>query len=564
MAPSTTLPYLGFGLGLRPRHYPYIFEHWPQLDWVEVISENFMDTDGKPRRNLARIREHYPVVMHGVALSIGTVDPLNSEYLRMLKSLIDWLDPAWVSDHLCWTGVAHRTTHDLLPVPYTEEALRHITQRIRHVQDFLERPVAFENPSTYLEFKSSHMPEAEFIARMAEASGCHLLLDVNNVYVTCYNHRLDAKQYLDTLPLDKVIQIHLSGHSNHGTHIIDTHDGHVTDPVWALYQYAVQRAGRTPNTMIEWDDHIPEFPVLFAELEKAKAAATWIHDYGSLPDLVAPQMTDTTPASSSLADEQVRMQNAIVLHTDTSPEAWILSKHGFSPQAQLDVYIDAYRLRLYEVLREDYPVLAYYLGADDFEAVMRDFIHTVASDHFNIARYSTRLPGFLAKARPHDIPAQEICVLEATLCQLADAMETPALSASDLYGLTPEALMHSFLHPRAALQLMECSYQVNAYYHDVMEGQRPSAPVLETHWLAVFRHDDTLWRMELSHQEFRILHLLFTGMRIDQALTILQEEFHLDEAVLTSSVSDWFARWMRHHLLTRIDPPLAGAFHDVA
>ncbi|MBY0408432.1 MAG: DUF692 domain-containing protein, partial [Rickettsiales bacterium] len=282
---SSNLPNLGFGLGLRPKHYSYIFEHQPKVDWFEIISENFMDTDGKPRRNLARILEYYPVVMHGVAMSIGTVDPLNSEYLTKLKKLADDIKPAWISDHLCWTGIAHKNTHDLLPVPYTEEALKHITQRIKDVQDFLERPIALENPSTYLEFKQSSMPEAEFIARMAEESGCNLLLDVNNVYVTCFNHRLDPKAYLDTLPLDRVIQIHLSGHTNNGTHIIDTHDDHVVDEVWQLYKYGVHKAGRVPNTMVEWDDNIPDFDVLYAELGKAKVASRDAHNYMPLPDL---------------------------------------------------------------------------------------------------------------------------------------------------------------------------------------------------------------------------------------------------------------------------------------
>ena len=185
------LPQLGFGLGLRSKHYPYIFEHKPQVDWFEIISENFMDTDGKPRRNLAHVAEHFPIVMHGVSLSIGTVDPLNSDYLHKLKALKKDINAVWISDHLCWTGIAHKNMHDLLPVPYTEEALTHIVQRLRQVQDFLECPIALENPSTYLEFSHSAMPEAEFIARMALESGCRLLLDVNNVYVTCYNHRHD-------------------------------------------------------------------------------------------------------------------------------------------------------------------------------------------------------------------------------------------------------------------------------------------------------------------------------------------------------------------------------------
>ncbi|MCB1593207.1 MAG: DUF692 domain-containing protein, partial [Alphaproteobacteria bacterium] len=243
---------IGFGMGLRPSHYPFIFENKPPLDWFEIISENFMDTGGRPVRKLEQILEDYPVVMHGVSLSIGTVDPLNSDYLQKLKTLASWVNPPWISDHLCWTGIAHKNTHDLLPVPYTEEALKNIVTRIRQVQDFLERPIVLENPSTYLEFTSSTMTEWEFIARMAQESGCGLLLDVNNVYVSCYNHRWDPKTYIDALPLDRVAQIHLAGHTNKGTHIIDTHDDHVIDEVWALYRYAISKAGPV-STMVEWD-----------------------------------------------------------------------------------------------------------------------------------------------------------------------------------------------------------------------------------------------------------------------------------------------------------------------
>lgn len=540
-----TLPTLGFGLGLRPKHYPHIFAHWPEVDWFEVISENFMDTDGRPKRNLARIRERYPVVMHGVAMSIGTVDPLNSEYLQKLKSLIDWLQPAWVSDHLCWTGIAHRNTHDLLPVPYNEEALAHIVGRIKQVQDYLERPIALENPSTYLEFKSTTMPEAEFIARMAEESGCNLLLDVNNIYVTCFNHRLDPKTYIDATPLDKVIQIHLSGHSNHGTHIVDTHDDHVVDEVWALYKYTLHKAGRVPNTMIEWDDHIPEFGILYDELKKARTAAKSANDYGPLPDLSRPRPPYLMNVKTTVAHEQARMQGAILAGADENPGAWIREKEQFPPQAQLDVYINAYRYRLYDVVVEDYPALAAYLGGEDFKALVWDFVNATASEHFNIGRYAAKLPAFIAGHRPQDRLAHEICELEAALTQLADEEETNALSPENLQGLTPDTLLQSVLYPRKALRLIEFSYPVNRYYREVMEDKNPAPPTPESSWLAVFRHDDTMWRMEADKQEFRLLQNLFGGMSVDVAL----ESVKVDEENLTA----WFARWMRHHLLSRLE-----------
>ncbi len=546
MMSDSSAPMLGFGLGLRHTHYPYIFEHAPDVDWFEIISENFMDTDGRPRRNLERIRERYPVVMHGVSLSIGTVDPINSEYLRKLKNLIDWVRPAWVSDHLCWTGVAHRNVHDLLPVPYTEEALAHIIGRIRQVQDYLGHPIALENPSTYLEFKSSSMPEAEFIARMAEESGCNLLLDVNNIYVTCFNHRLDPKAYIDAMPLDKVIQIHLAGHDHKGTHIVDTHDNHVADDVWTLYKYVVHKAGRIPNTMIEWDGQIPEFPVLYSELEKARAAAKAADSYGSLPVLCAPRSGYIDNAAPTLAGQQARMHGAVITGLDENPSAWIRDKAGFPPQAQLGVYIDAYRYRLYDVVAEDYPVLAHYLGAEEFNSLLWFFIGATPSGHFNIGRYAAALPAFVALSRPHDVFAQELCRLETTLAQLADARETPPLAAEALSDLTPDALMTATLQPREALELFAFTYPVNGYYRSVMEGDHPPPPALQASWLAVLRHDDIMWRAELEREEFAILKKLFSGACVGDALA------QMDESA-AAKLSRWFSRWMHHHLLSHIE-----------
>ena len=560
MTSSTPHPQLGFGLGLRAKHMPHIFEQRPAVDWFEIISENYMDTGGKPRRNLARIAEHYPVVMHGVSLSIGTVDPLNSEYLQKLKRLIDDVNPAWVSDHLCWTGVAHKNTHDLLPVPYTEEALKHIVQRLREVQDYLGRPIALENPSTYLEFKSSHMPEAEFIARMAEASGCNLLLDVNNVFVTCYNHRLDAKAYLDSLPLERVIQVHLSGHTNKGTHIIDTHDDHVVDEVWNLYKYVVHQAGRTPNTMIEWDDNIPEFPVLFAELEKARTAAAEAGRY-ALPLLEKPAAPFVINETTSLAQQQNTLQEAIMKPEkgNSTPSAWIREKDDFPAEKQLGVYVNAYRWRLFDVVAEDYPVLKAYLGKERFNTLINDFISAVAPQHFNIARYATHLPEFMRGHSGDDAFAYELCVLETAIAQLADAPETDALAPEQLAGMTPELLMESRLAPRQALQLFAFSHPVNGYYKAVME-EEPLLPLGEggdegphpnplpegegNHFLAAFRHEDVVWRMEIEPQEYQLLSALCAGSTVGEALGALDES-------AAGHIAEYFSRWMRNGLLAR-------------
>ncbi|MFK7862134.1 MAG: DUF692 domain-containing protein [Granulosicoccus sp.] len=274
MANCFDLPDLGFGLGLRSPHFSYIQQNWPAVDWFEIISENFMDTAGRPRHVLDKIAERYPVVMHGVSLSIGSTEPLNFDYLEKLKTLADRVSPMWISDHVCWTGVAGLNTHDLLPMPLTEESLKHIVSRIRIVQEYLERPLILENPSTYLEFSVSTMNDCDFLGRMATDADCGILLDVNNIYVCARNHGWDPVQYIRSIPSDRIVQFHLAGHEDHGTHLIDTHDSAVVDDVWTLYQTAVEHTGsQGVSTLLEWDANIPPFPVLMAEIDKARTYA---------------------------------------------------------------------------------------------------------------------------------------------------------------------------------------------------------------------------------------------------------------------------------------------------
>ncbi|HEV2859866.1 MAG TPA: DUF692 domain-containing protein [Pyrinomonadaceae bacterium] len=259
----------GLGLGLRSKHFNHILEHNPPVDWFEVISENFMDSGGRPRQVLRRIAERYPLVMHGVSLSIGSTDPLDTEYLRKLKNLADEIQPLWISDHLCWTGVGGLNTHDLLPVPLTEETLAHVCRRVRQVQDFLGRPFVFENPSTYLTFKHSTIDEWDFLRHMTEETGCLLLLDVNNVYVSAFNNDFDPEHYIRQLPHDRVVQMHLAGHQNCGDYIIDTHDRRVTEDVWELFALAWRLTGGAA-TLLEWDANLPDFDDYRAELLKAE------------------------------------------------------------------------------------------------------------------------------------------------------------------------------------------------------------------------------------------------------------------------------------------------------
>ncbi|MGB6045177.1 MAG: DUF692 domain-containing protein [Pirellulales bacterium] len=260
---------LGLGVGLRTTHFQHILHQQPDVDWFEIISENFIDSGGRPRYILEQIAERYNVVMHGVSMSIGSTDPLDFDYLGKLKQLARTINAHWISDHLCWTGVASRNSHDLLPIPFNEQTLDHVVQRIRIVQDFLERPLVLENPSSYVTFVDSTLSEWEFLSRMSEDADCGLLLDVNNVYVSSINHDFDPEEFIKSIPYQRVVQCHLAGHTNCVTHLIDTHDSHVIDKVWKLYAQAHQLTGGI-STLLEWDASIPPFEVVHAEVLKAK------------------------------------------------------------------------------------------------------------------------------------------------------------------------------------------------------------------------------------------------------------------------------------------------------
>ena len=267
-----TRPYLGYGLGLRPDHYEEIIRDWPAVGWFEILTENYMVDGGKPLHYLERVRSRYPVVMHGVSLSIGSCDPIDRVYLQRLKALAERIQPQWISDHLCWTGMAGKNLHDLLPLPYTEETLMHVADRVKQVQDFLGRQILLENVSSYVSYADSALSEWEFLRAVAEQADCLILLDINNVYVSSCNHEFDACSYLEGIPSERVYQFHLAGHSYHSNLAIDTHDAAVTDPVWRLYADAVHRFGRV-STMIERDGNIPPLAQLLDELELAQRIA---------------------------------------------------------------------------------------------------------------------------------------------------------------------------------------------------------------------------------------------------------------------------------------------------
>lgn len=263
---------LGYGLGLRTEHYETILNTKPAVDWFEVITENYLVPGGKPHYYLEKIRESYPLVMHGVSMSIGSSDPLDWHYLKEVKSLANKIEPKWISDHLCWTGIQGKNSHDLLPLPYTEETIKHIVDRITQIQDFFQQRILIENVSSYVSYKQSSLSEWEFLTEISNRADCLILLDINNIYVSAVNHEFKPETYLATLPKSRIQQIHLAGHSNMGDYIIDTHDHEIIDPVWNLYAFALQQYGFV-STMIERDDNIPPLSTLITELNQARKIA---------------------------------------------------------------------------------------------------------------------------------------------------------------------------------------------------------------------------------------------------------------------------------------------------
>lgn len=292
--PHLGLPHLGLGVGLRNKHFPHLLQHPPVVDWFEIISENFMDDFGIARHVLMHIRRQVPVVMHGVSLSIGSTDPLDKEYLSRLKALADEIEPAWISDHLCWTGVAHTNTHDLLPMPLTGESLDHVAGRVDQVQAFLNRPLILENPSTYLQFNASTMTEWEFLSELVRRTGCGLLLDVNNVFVSAFNHGFDAETYIRNLPHDHIVQLHIAGPTDCGDLMIDTHDKPVPAAVWKLFHLAQELTGGV-STLLEWDADIPDYPELVEELFKARKVLA-----GDLPSTDSISSSEQLPVSNPM------------------------------------------------------------------------------------------------------------------------------------------------------------------------------------------------------------------------------------------------------------------------
>ena len=434
----------GFGLGLRTQHYADFLARKQPLDWLEIITDNYLIDGGKPLAVIDAIRRDYPVAMHGVAMSIGASQGVDVPYLQRVKALADRIEPLWVSDHLCWTGPGPEQLHDLYPLPYTDESARHVIAQIRRAQDVLGRRLVLENVSSYIRYRHDSASEWQFLAHIAQEADCLLLVDVNNIYVSSVNHGFDPLTYLHALPAHRVQQIHLAGHSDNGDHIIDTHDHPVAAPVWALYAQACQRFGAVA-AMIERDDHIPPLAELLDEMAIARRVAA---EHVAPPEPVAITSITLAPTAdlTGLAAVQRHFADRVLANAlpPEMPEDLITGR--------LPIYHHAYRARLAEVLADTYAKTCLYMGSDTFEAHARDYAVAHPPRTRSLNRYGEGLVGTLRAAYPDNPELHELAQLDWDLRTRFDSadvptLETAAAQASDTWTTRP-----GVLHPSALLR----------------------------------------------------------------------------------------------------------------
>ncbi len=401
---SNSWPVLGCGVGLRSQHYPVITETWPRMDWFEAISENYMDTGGRPLRILEEVRHHYPVALHGTALSIGSSDPLNKNYLERLKKLADRIDPFIVSDHLCWSSVSGEQLHDLLPLPLTEEAIQHVIRRVESVQEFLGRKILLENISTYVTYRHSIIPEWEFLTQVAKRSGCGILLDLNNIYVNAANHKFDPYDYLKNVPGELIGQIHLAGHTDMGSFLFDTHSAPVIDRVWDLYREALHLWGPI-STLVEWDEHIPPFKQLAQEAGKAKEI---YRQFENRQTVIASAMFETLSRNEGLDTGPLLLEVERWVKSRVQPQsrskeppAPVFSQTLLNPQGgasgeeRMAVYANGYLARIRESLKEVYETVYHLLGENDFTVLSHAYAEAYHSSDYNLNFAGRHLAEFL-------------------------------------------------------------------------------------------------------------------------------------------------------------------------
>ncbi|WP_082522270.1 MULTISPECIES: MNIO family bufferin maturase [Acidovorax] len=468
----------GFGLGLRTQHYADFLARKQPLDWLEIITDNYLIDGGKPLAVLDAIRRDYPVAMHGVAMSIGASQGVDVPYLQRVKALADRIEPLWVSDHLCWTGPGPEQLHDLYPLPYTDESARHVIAQIRHAQDVLGRRLVLENVSSYVRYRQDSASEWQFLAHIAEEADCLLLVDVNNIYVSSVNHGFDPLTYLQALPAHRVQQIHLAGHSDNGDHIIDTHDYPVAQPVWDLYAQACQRFGAVA-AMIERDDHIPPLADLLDELATARRIAA---ETLASPEPATAAVMPLAPAVDPLPLAAVQRHFADQVLAGALPQA----TPDDPVTGRLPIYHHAYRARLAEVLADTYAKTFLYMGSDSFDVHARAFAVAHPPQTRSLNRYGEGLVEALRVQYPDNPELHELAQLDWDLRTRFDSADVPTLETAAAQASVTWTTRPGVLHPSALLRTITTNvvgvWKAIHTDDDVPEAVALSAPATLLVW----------------------------------------------------------------------------------
>ena len=530
---------LGFGVGLRPKHYREFLETAPAVDWVEAISENFMGVGGRPLAVLEKVRRDRPVVLHGVSLGIGSLEPLDARYLKDWKTLVDRIEPSIVSDHLCWGRAHGRYSHDLLPEAFTQEAVQRVAERVKQAQDFLGRRIALENVSSYLTFKHSEMTEWVFLSQIANAADCDILLDVNNIFVSSRNHGFDPDAYLAGVPVDRVAQIHLAGHQRRPEIIIDTHDGPVSDEVWALYARALARFGQVP-TLIEWDDAVPPLEELLAEAQKARAIANHHTSPKHERSVVLP-----LPAGERVGERASLQPILFAAICDPEPvseaaQALITDHPPLSPKARIEIYAEMYWLRMRDTLRVSFPAVHSALGDHDFDALVADFLRQHPSTHHSLDRLGVPFAAFLRTGHPEQA---DVAALEWARAESFIALDGPVVPFSELQSIPAESWGELSLKAHPSVRVLELERDPQP----VLRAQRDAAPIplaLEALTsMVVWRTGSVVFHAPISTREATAVQALIEGASLPELLAPFED---LDDGGVSAfeALQSWFSEGM--------------------
>ncbi len=558
----------GFGLGLRTQHYADFLAAKQPLDWLEIITDNFLVEGGKPLVMLDTIRRDYPMAMHGVAMSIGAAGGVDLAYLRKVKALADRIEPLWVSDHLCWTGPGPEQLHDLYPMPYTDAAARHVVEQIQRAQDVLQRQLVLENVSSYIDFQHNAASEWQFLVHIAQQADCLLLVDVNNIFVSSVNHGFDPLDYLNALPAQRVQQMHLAGHSDCGSYIIDTHDHPVVPAVWDLYAEACKRFGPVA-TMIERDDNIPPLQSLISELQVARSIAEpiWAECAAADAAQVAADAhgtnhrlawTHTAPHTPALPQLQRRIADYVLDRPNSSAEAagtdvvsLVRERQGVDSAQRLGIYHHAYRVRLADVLADSFAKTCLYMGSDTFAEHATAFAVAHPPLMRSLSRYGADLPAYLAGLYPDNPELHELAQLDWDLRTRFDGADVAALDAQNAQaaaeGQVPAWLgWQAPLHPSLVLRSIRTNV---AQLWRAMEADADVPPVqqwAEERFLAVWRKGLRPHFQSLEPDEAAFLRCLQDGQSVDQAATALAGSAVLPDP---QRLGDWLQAWLDNGVL---------------